>query len=380
MHYIKRKLTIPTDKSCFLFGPRQTGKSSLLRQTVEATVTINLLESETYLAFLHAPQRLREVVTQKNSVVVIDEIQRIPALLNEVHLLIEERGARFILTGSSARKLRHGGVNLLGGRARSKHLYPFIAAELGNQFSLNKALEFGGLPSIWFSASPAEDLAAYTDNYLQQEIVAEGAARNLPSFARFLQIAALSSGQILNFTQIASDAQVPRTTVHEYYGILKDTLIGCELPALKKAMSRKPVASSKFYLFDIGVVRNLQRRRGLTPKTPEYGEALEHWIFHELCTWCAVHFGHSLTYWRTTSGFEVDFVLDETIAIEVKAKEHVNHEDFRGLIAIGEELPVKRRLLVCLESAPRKVNGIEVLPVATFLRDIWQNPLTYFVT
>ena len=195
-----------------------------------------------------------------------------------------------------------------------------------------------------------------------------------------MQIAALSSGQISNFTQIASDAQVPRTTVHEYYGILKDTLIGCELPALKKAMSRKPVASSKFYLFDIGVVRNLQRRRGLAPKTPEYGEALEHWIFHELCTWCAVHFGHSLTYWRTTSGFEVDFVLDETIAIEVKAKEHVNHEDFRGLIAIGEELPVKRRLLVCLESAPRKVNGIEVLPVATFLRDIWQNPLTYFVT
>ncbi len=375
MQYIQRKQSISTDKSCFLFGPRQTGKSSLLRETVQAAHIINLLESETHLAFLQAPQRLREIVTEPNTTVVIDEIQRVPALLNEVHLLIEEKQTRFVLTGSSARKLRHGGVNLLGGRARSKQLHPFVAAELGEAFFLARALEFGSLPSIWFSASPAEDLASYTQNYLQQEIVAEGASRNLPAFARFLQIAALCSGQILNFTQIASDAQVPRTTVHEYYGILKDTLLGCELPALKKATTRKPVSTSKFYLFDIGVVRSLQKRKGLTPKTPEYGDALEHWIFHELNTWCSVHFGHELAYWRTSSGFEVDFVLDENIAIEVKAKENVTKEDLKGLIAIAEEITLKRRILVCLDPRARIVNGIEILPALEFCKKLWQGEI-----
>jgi predicted AAA+ superfamily ATPase len=295
--------------------------------------------------------------------------------LNEVHLLIEQKHTHFVLTGSNARKLRHGGVNLLGGRARSKQLHPFVAAELGDAFLLPRALEFGSLPSIWFSSSPAEDLASYTQNYLQQEIVAEGASRNLPAFARFLQIAALGSGQILNFTQISSDAQVPRTTVHEYYGILKDTLLGCELPALKKAATRKPVSTSKFYLFDIGVVRSLQKRKGLACKTPEYGDALEHWIFHELNTWCSINFGHELSYWRTSSGFEVDFVLDESIAIEVKAKENVAKDDLKGLVAIAEDMPLKKRILVCLEPRPRIVNGIEIMHALDFCQKLWRGQI-----
>ena len=213
--------------------------------------------------------------------VVIDEIQRLPELLNEVHRLIEKRGTRFLLTGSSARKLRRGGVNLLGGRARTRYLHPLIARELGRRFDLARAVARGTLPSIYFSDDPQADLDAYAGSYLQQEIVAEGATRNVPAFSRFLRVAAHCNGTIVNFTNVANDAQVPRTTVYEYFEILKDTLVLHELPAWRKSQKRKPLASSKFYFFDVGVVATLQGRR-FRPGTPEFGEGVETYLMHEL--------------------------------------------------------------------------------------------------
>ncbi|MBI4600723.1 MAG: ATP-binding protein [Planctomycetes bacterium] len=271
-------------RSHFLFGPRQTGKTSLIRRTVKAAHVYSLLESDTFLALSREPWRLRQEVREGGSLVVIDEIQALPGLLNEVHWLIEERGVRFLLTGSSARKLRRGGVNLLGGRARSRTLHPLVSAELA-EFDLWRVLSFGALPSIYLSERPEEDLRSYVNDYLREEIAHEGLARSIPAFSRFLEVAALCNGKMLNHTQVASDAQVPRTTVHEYFGILKDTLIGYELPAWGRAKSRKPLVTSKFHFFDIGVARHIQGRGALGEKSPDLGEAFESWIFHELRSW-----------------------------------------------------------------------------------------------
>ena len=208
---------------------------------------------------------------------VIDEIQQLPELLNEVHRLIEARGVRFLLTGSSARKLRGGGVNLLGGRARIKHLHPLTRGEPGKHFDLNPAIGRSLLPSIYFSDDPRADLEAYAGAYLQQEVVAEGAARNAPAFSRFLRVAALANATIVNFTNLASDAQVARTTIYEYFEILKDTLILHELPPWRQSKKRKPLASSKYYFFDIGVVAALQGRQ-FRVGTPESGQALETYL------------------------------------------------------------------------------------------------------
>jgi len=251
-------------KSAFLWGPRQTGKSSLIR-----------LKSDAYLTLSREPWRLREEVTKPGALVVIDEVQKLPVLLDELQFLIEERGARVLLTGSSARKLRHGGVNLLGGRARSHTLHPL----------LRHVLTYGGLPSITLSDDPRSDLRSYTADYLREEIAHEGLTRNIPAFSRFLEVAALCNTQILNYTNIASDAQVARTTVHEYFAILRDTLLGYDLPAWGGTSKRKPTATSKFYFFDIGVTRHLQDRRELALRSPELGVAFEAWIFHELSAW-----------------------------------------------------------------------------------------------
>ena len=274
---IARTINLPgllAKKSYFLLGPRQTGKSFLIRQTLPGLRVFDLLDSPTYLSLSRNPERIAEELTENDKTVVIDEIQRLPHLLNEVHRLIEARRIRFLLTGSSARKLRQGGVNLLGGRARTQYLHPLTSHELGTEFELARAAEYGLLPSIYFSDDPRADLEAYAGTYLQQEIIAEGATRNAPAFSRFLKVAALCNGTIVNFTKIANDAQVPRTTVYEYFEILKDTLILHELPAWKKSVKRKPLSSSKYYFFDVGVAAALQGRF-FRSDTPEFGQALE---------------------------------------------------------------------------------------------------------
>jgi len=371
--FVERVLDLPAliqKKSHFLFGPRQTGKTSLIRHTLRGVRLYDLLDHATYLALGQRPGRIAEELTAADRVVVIDEIQRLPELLNEVHRLIEERGTRFLLTGSSARKLRRGGVNLLGGRARTKHLHPLISRELGRHFDLTRAVARGTLPSIYFSDDPRADLEAYAGSYLHQEIVAEGATRNVPAFSRFLRVAAHCNGTIVNFTNVANDAQVPRTTVYEYFEILKDTLVLHELPAWRKSRKRKPLASSKFYFFDVGVTATLQGRH-FRPRAPEFGEGVETYLMHELVAYRDYVSGEPLSYWRSTSGFEVDFILGDHTAIEVKAKENVSPQDVKSLRALAEERKLKRYLCVSLEARPRRVEGLMLVPVQEFLDGLW---------
>ena len=359
-------------KSCFLFGPRQTGKSTLIRQQFADCPVWNLLDQTLFLRLSRNPGLIRESLAERpeTSIAVIDEIQRMPELLNEVHLLIEEHGIRFLLTGSSARRLRRRGVNLLGGRARSRVLHPFLRAELGNRFDLDKTLEHGLLPSIYFSESPTEDLAGYAGDYLREEIAAEAVVRNIGAFSRFLDVAALAHGDMINFANLANDAQVPASTVREYYQILKDTLIAHEVPAFTDTRKRKAISTSKYYLFDIGLARHLQGRRGLAPGTAEYGMAFESFIFQEIKAWCDHHRLDTPRYWRSKSQFEVDFVF-EGLAVEVKAKAHVGPRDMRGIKALREEGLCADHVIVSLEPRPRRVDGISVLPWTDFLDRLW---------
>lgn len=357
-------------RSHFLLGPRQTGKTALIHRTLPAVRLYDLLDTSVYLTLSQHPDRIAQELRADDRVVVIDEIQRLPDLLNEVHRLIEGRGIRFLLTGSSARKLRRGGVNLLGGRARIHYLHPLTSQELGDRFDLPRVVERGLLPSIYFSDDPRADLQAYAGLYLQQEVVAEGATRNVPAFSRFLKVAAHCNGTIVNFTNVASDAQVARTTVYEYFDILKDTLVLYELPPWRRTIKRKPLAASKYYFFDVGVVACLQGRT-FRPGTPEFGEALETVLMHELVSYRDYISGEPLSYWRSTSGFEVDFLLGDHTAVEVKAKETVSPQDLKSLRALAEEKRLKRYLCVSLEPRRRRVGDVTILPYRAFLKALW---------
>jgi predicted AAA+ superfamily ATPase len=358
-------------KSLFLFGPRQTGKTALVRHALPEARIYDLLDADVFLTLSRRPAQLGEELGPSDRLVVLDEIQKLPILLDEVHRLIEQRRIRFVLTGSSARKLRRGGVNLLGGRAPSRTLHPFTYRELGSAFDLTRALDRGLLPAIYFSDSPREDLRAYVGTYLKEEIAAEALTRSVPAFSRFLEVAALSHGTMLNFTTVASDAQVPASTVREYFQILEDTLLARTVPAWTKSRSRKAISTAKHYFFDVGVVRHLQHRSGLARRSPEFGEAFESFIFHELSTFIDYTEPMLLAYWRSTSNFEVDFVLADTTAIEVKAKEPVGERDLRGLRALKEEALLKHYVVVSLEPRARTVDGIRILPWRQFLDQLW---------
>lgn len=372
---IPRILDLPkllAAKSYFLFGPRQTGKTFMIRRQFPKAKYYNLHETDTFLKFNQSPHRLRQELTDKDKLVIMDEIQKLPLLLDEIQVMIDDRNVRFLLTGSSARALKRKGLNLLGGRARTKRLHPLCFRELGQQFNLVTALDRGLLPSLYFSDSPYEDLQAYVGTYLKEEVAAEAVVRNLPAFSRFLTVAALCNGQMLNYSKIASDAQVPKSTVQEYFHILRDTLLGDDLPAWKRTEKRKPLTTAKFYFFDIGIVRHLQRRRQLQEGSPEFGEAFESYVYHELKTYCDYQGVPDLAYWRSTSDFEVDFILNDRTAIEVKAKTNVSDRDLRGLRALQEERLLKHSVVVSLETHPRRVGEIEILPWQEFLAHLWE--------
>ncbi len=375
---IDRKLDIASvlaKKSCFLFGPRQCVKSSLVRQTLPDAHILDLLSGDTYTRLSRNPGYIEEICRDSRPI-VIDEIQKLPILLDEVHRLIETKGMKFLLTGSSARKLRKSGVNLLGGRARVRHLHPFSAAELGDKFNLDYALNNGLIPGIWDSDDPEEDLAGYVSLYLEQEIMAEGATRNLPAFSRFLEVAALSNGEQINYQSISSDAQVPRSTIQEYFKILKDTLIATEVPVWKKGRSRKTVETSKFYLFDTGVTRRLQGRKSIVRGTPEYGYAFESWIMHELSAYIsACRRDSEISYWRTRTNLEVDFIVNGEIAIETKTTRNVVRDDLKGLRAIAEEGSFRQRIVVSDEPLEREVEGVLILPWRVFIDRLWAGEL-----
>ena len=376
--YIVRKLDVASvsqTKSCFLFGPRQCGKSSLVRETMPDAHVFNLLSRDTFAHLAMNPNYIDETCRDERPI-VIDEIQKMPDLLDEVHRLIEENGKRFILTGSSARKLRKGGVNLLGGRARVRNLHPFSASELGDQFNLDRAINIGLVPGIWFSDEPDEDLAGYVSLYLEQEIMQEGATRNLPAFSRFLEVAALSNGEQINYQSIASASQIPRSTVQEYFKMLKDTLLASEVPIWRKGRSRKTVETAKFYLFDTGVTRHLSGRRELVRGTPEYGHAFESWIMHEIASYAdAFRRDAEISYWRTRTNLEVDFVVNGEVAIEAKTTRSATKDDLKGLRAIGDEGAFRHRILVADEPRPREVDGISILPWREFIGLLWSGAL-----
>ena len=375
---ILQLLPLLEKKSYFLLGPRQTGKSLLIDHTLKKHPIFSLLDSSLYQSLSRHPQGLRELCKpHKGKVVIVDEIQLLPVLLNEVHYLIEHDKIRFLLTGSSARKLKRSGVNLLGGRARVKYLHPFTYPELKEEFDLIKALNRGLLPSIYFSEDYAEDLRAYCGLYLKEEIAAEALTRNIPGFSRFLHVAALCNGEIINYTKIASDVELSRTTTQEYFQILRDTFIGYDLPAWKRTKSRKALTTAKFYLFDVGVAGSLARQGKIEVGSMAFGKAFEHYIFHELKSYLHYkqHDDIALSYWRSTSGFEVDFILADQIAIEVKGKTHISKDDLKGITALKEENLLKRYIVVGLESYPREVNGIEILPWKIFLDLVWSDSL-----
>jgi predicted AAA+ superfamily ATPase len=371
--YIERLVDIEdllAKKSHFLLGPRQTGKTSLIHHKLKDVRVYDLLDSEIYLTLSRNPGRIAEEIQPQDRIIVIDEIQRLPELLNEVHRIIESHGIHFLLTGSSARKLRRGGINLLGGRARTKYLHPLNYKELNKRFDLLRAIECGLIPSIYFSEDPRADLQAYAGSYLQQEILAEGATRNIPAFSRFLHVAALCNATIVNFTNVASDAQVARTTVHEYFEILKDTLILYELPAWRKSKKRKPLASSKYYFFDVGIVSVLQGRE-FRVGTPEFGEAFETYLMHELKCYSDYVSGERLWFWRSTSGFEIDFIIGDHTALEIKAKRNISGNDIKALRMLSEERKLKRYICVSMESRRRKVGNIDIIPYEEFLNLLW---------
>ena len=366
--------SILVKKSVFLFGPRQCGKSWLVDHTLKDVHVIDLLSSEMFLRLSQHPEQL-EQFGEDGRPIVIDEIQKLPSLLDEVHRLIEKKGYRFLLTGSSARKLRKRGVNLLGGRARVRRLHPFSAFELKDLFSLDRAINFGLLPAVWFSDEPEEDLADYIDEYLRQEIIAEGATRNVPAFSRFLEVAALANGEQIDYTSISRDAQVPRSTVQEYFKILQETLLADEVAVWKRGTKRKTVETAKFYLFDTGVIRWLTRRSKVVEGTPEYGYLFETLVHHELKAYLDTRIRAGvINYWRTQSGTEVDFVVGN-VAIEAKGKKMVDKRDLNGLRALAEEGPFDHRIVVSREPMARTQDGIEILPFGDFIDRLWNDNL-----
>ena len=371
---IKRHLDLKSllsKKSVFLFGPRQTGKTELIRQQFPDHKYYNLLDRGLYLRLQTDPTLIRKELTKKDKLIVIDEIQKIPELLDEIHLMIEENKINFLLTGSSSRSLKSKGVNLLGGRARERHLHPFVMIELEEQFDLLKALDVGLIPSIYFSDAPVEDLQSYCGHYLKEEIAGEAKVRNIGAFSRFLEVAGLCNGQMINYSQIASDAQVPVSTTREYFQILYDTFLATEVTAYNQTLKRKPITTSKFYFFDLGVARFLQKRRGLQEKSPEYGEAFEHYIFHELSAYCSYHQKEPVRYWRSTSQFEVDFIFDQRIAIEVKAKGVISPRDLKGLKALREEELLEQFILISNVATDYEEDGIRVMNWKSFLSLLW---------
>ena len=383
--YVERALNIANllkERSLFLLGPRQTGKSSYIKNQLEESPAImyNLLDQGLFLRVRTDPTLLRQEVEARNlsdCIICIDEIQKCPELLDEVHLLIEEREIRFLLTGSSARKLRRAGTNLLGGRAADRSMHPFSYIEVKDiDFSLEKAIFSGLMPPHYLSLEPEEGLSSYVNRYLTEEIAAEGMTRNLPSFARFLQTAATANTRIINYSNIGNDAQVPRQTVQQWFQILRDTLLGFDLEPYTATVKRKAIETAKFYFFDMGVVRILRKLLAISRESADFGEFFEHFIFLELRAW--INYRHPrivLQYWRSRSGFEVDFILDGSIGIEVKSAGIIHERHLKGLRALGEEGFVERSIVVCNEPRPRLVKGIEIMPWAYFLELLWDDKI-----
>lgn len=362
------------DGSIFLFGARQTGKSTILRQQFPKETYIDLLDTRLRQRFQRNPALLYDMLKDKpaGTLIIIDEIPEVPELLNEVHRLISEKSHTFILCGSSARKLKRKGHNTLGGRALPVYFFPLVSAEIP-EFDIDRAVTFGMVPSHYFAKNPKRRLEAYINVYLKEEIKEEALVRNLSAFQRFLEVAAISDSEIVNNKNIAQECGVSTTTVANYFDILEDTLIGYKLPAYTKTVQRRLIQAPKFYFFDVGIANHLLHRNELTRGTMEYGHAFEHLVVQELMAY--MHYTHQeerLTYWRTYAGAEVDIVIgDARVAIEIKATEDVQPRHLKGLRSFGEEHPECRRIVVSLDIINRKIGEVENLYVEDFFKLLW---------
>lgn len=371
-------LSSDISESFFLWGPRQVGKTTFLSNRFPEARRYDLLDNSLYLRFVRHPESLGEELSAldiRPRLVLIDEIQKVPALLDEVQRLMVAQQRVFGLCGSSARKLRRGHTNLLGGRAVRFEMFGLTSQEVGPQLDIMRFVNAGVMPRHYLAGNPARALRAYVEDYLRTEVAQEGLVRNLPAFADFLRAAALGDTELVNFQNIARECGVGATAVKEYYQILVDTLLGVYVRAFTEREKRRVIAAPKFYFKDVGTVNQLANRRRLEPGQEQFGKALENWICHELHAHAAYSELHyPIRYWRLASGIEVDFVLgDMAVAIEVKATQRVHTQHLGGLTQLAIDHPeVGLRILVCQEPQARKLdNGILILPVAEFLQRLW---------
>ena len=367
--------SLAEQKSLFLFGPRSTGKTTLLKLQFHEDAIINLLRSSTFLALSGNPSALYDMVreiTRTHSTVIIDEIQKLPMLLDEVHDLIESKQVRFILTGSSARKLKRSGVNLLAGRAWQCNLFPLSFAEIDN-FNLENYLLYGGLPQVYGSQYQAEELDAYINTYLKEEIKEEALVQNFTHFSRFLKVAAVCNAEQLNFANVSQETGIPATSVRSYFEILSDTFVGFLLEPWRKTVRRKAVATAKFYFFDVGVANFLNGVTMLNRDSAEFGKSFEHFIAMELrCYLSYNRIKRELCFWRTTGGVEVDFIIGDDMAVEVKATTRVTDKHLKGLRALKDEELIRSYFIVSFDELDRETgDGIRILYWESFLKKLW---------
>ena len=367
---------MPEGRSAFLWGPRKTGKTFWIRNRFARPEdhVIDLLQTDVFAEYATRSALLRERYTGRRT--IIDEVQKVPALLDEVHWLIENRGASFLLSGSSARKLRRGHANLLAGRAWRWELGPLSYHEVEG-FNLDRVMITGLLPPHYLSDDPVRDLRAYVADYLKEEIASESRAKNLPAFAEFLRVAALTNAELLNAANVGRECGVSAKVVRGYFEILEDTLLGFRLKPWTRAARRRTILTEKFYFFDVGIA-NFLARRSPAPGSAEFGKSFEHYVLEEILSYRRYRAPElDVGFWRTASGFEVDFILGDMLAaVEVKSGQRVHEGDLRGLKALGEEHAVKRKLVVCDEREPRRVGDIEILPWRVFLDRLFAGDLT----
>lgn len=362
------------DEAMFLFGGRQTGKSTLLKERFPKAVYIDLLKSDVRNRFKQHPEEFRESLLRypPETLVIVDEIQKVPDLLDEVHWLMVEKGLWFILSGSSARKIKKSGANNLGGRAIPETLFPLVSAEIPD-FDLERAVQNGMIPRHYAVANARNRMRAYIDLYLKEEIIEEALVQNADEFVRFMEVAAIMDGEILNYENVASDCEVSANTVKAYYKILVDTLLGFEVPAYRKVIKRKLYKAPRFYYFDVGIANHLTKRYHLAPRTPEYGHAFEHLIMQEIAAYLGyTNSDEELTYWHTYENLEVDAVIgDARVAIEIKSKEHIDHDDKKGVTEFAKEHPDTRQIIVSRDRISRRSGDVDLYYVTDFFKDLW---------
>jgi len=375
-----RKLDIENEyeDSVFLWGARQVGKTTLLENRYPSARYYDLLQATEFERFFRRPALLSEELETANEgeLVIIDEIQKVPQLLDEIHRLIHRKKLRFILSGSSPRKLKRMGANLLGGRALKKTLFPLVSAEIPD-FDILKAVNNGMIPRHYTVNNPWERFRAYIGVYLNEEIREEAISRKLNLFSRFLEVAAFSNTEMVVYKNIAQDCGIDHRTVKEYFEILQDTLIGYLIPGFGATKKRRAILAPKFYYFDVGVANYLSNRKNIVQGTDAFGHAFEHLIIQEIIAYLSYHNSdNALTYWRTSSGYEVDAIIgDGLVAIEIKSNSEVSTRHLKGLKAFKEEFPATRALVVSMDKNKRILNGVEIFPAVEFLKELWSDKI-----